>query len=901
MENVRILFIGLGGSGSKTLRKIKENVGSEACNFLMVDTHEFQYFHQSIRDIFDEKEEFIFLGGQNPRGFVSALKASSIRNPEYQELCQYFPVEDPIFLRNIPEQNVSEGASRKRYLARLLLYMHRNRVKNRVVSKIQSLQDPQQQYELKVVLVSGCAGGTGSGIFYDFCKLINSCKVGLIPVLVGPSIHIDYNHRIYATLGEEVQINAFAFFEELAAFLQFPDTNFSFFDDGSQSFELPYILFFDNLLSGSKLIERPGQENADGEKSPFLNYVGTALSNLYFGDRGAEVHLRLNNLLDTLAQRFQIPYEHGIYEERRPLITVDYRQDLSVLIHSHCIAKYLLEIAPFEEGGQVCDDKTLFASIFNEATVPENLSAAIRRKLSQPDFFEKTVFTGLVQEPPPSLIRAIDNHLFPTLITYQSYLEEIIRHPQLNRSEAITQEKIEPKKKHWLFDIFKDDDSPDFPNTNINQRFQNEGLKQNPLFRKIVDRADFFKNNLLKNMQILRANHQSINLEDYKSYIDNNKLDDTNLIKIWKNFYEKDYFKLMLFNDPKFNPWDMLHKILTNTAYLKDFDIRTPSFDLALTDEQSQTRNHAQIQLPDGPNYIFRVKVGLSQHNFKLWCEKHGLSQVPNGQLYYVYHNRSSEFFPHIDRRFDRRFDMLSDSETLPNEIQQYLEMRKKKWHSIFVKGNPNAIANNDAFLILYGLLTKELKWIKPIVRVEVNENHQFVLQIDYKYQFKNHLKQHPADQILKHVLPHSKEGLTQLVDIANEINHWFNEIVAKDLSSDVRFGGSIGKIEMLRIFKDDFYLTIREDLQKRIKEFEEDNYQDLIKVLNNFLSYFNHKIETSHPTSDKAIQELKLIESMRPMIFQLHKQAEEHLFRQHSDARSKAEMDGFHIDWPSS
>jgi hypothetical protein len=269
-----VLFIGCGGSAGRIVSLIKDRLSKEEKSHnLHYLVYDLEPRHITDYENLDSEEEYCFFGGNNPREFVSGVLKKGVTSPGYKNLNKYFPIDQQHFLDLLPDRKVERGAGRKRMVGRLLAYVNQAEIKKAYDLKFKELQKSRESVNPNIVVISSCCGGTGSSIFYDILNLAAGKTINLFPVVIGPSRLVEENQRILSELGEKIRMNAFAFFEELSVYNNYPEYNFSFFSTESTRLNLPYIYFFDNYLNESDVIATETYE--------FETYVAACLAHIF--------------------------------------------------------------------------------------------------------------------------------------------------------------------------------------------------------------------------------------------------------------------------------------------------------------------------------------------------------------------------------------------------------------------------------------------------------------------------------------------------------------------------------------------------------------------------------------------------------------------------------------------
>ena len=166
-ETGTVLFVGLGGMGSKTINEIKkiyakEFEGSNRVEFLAVDTAE-----QDLNEI--------TVGAEG--GYVKTDEQFKIFDNNAIHLLENPPEEVKAWLGDLQPRPIDNtGAQTTRQIGRIMLcgtqkYMD---LRTAISDKISALRgvDTDVTHPTHVVLVAGISGGTGSGTFIDVAYMI---------------------------------------------------------------------------------------------------------------------------------------------------------------------------------------------------------------------------------------------------------------------------------------------------------------------------------------------------------------------------------------------------------------------------------------------------------------------------------------------------------------------------------------------------------------------------------------------------------------------------------------------------------------------------------------------------------------------------------------------------------
>lgn len=247
--NTPTILIGLGGSGAEIVARIKALVrermpGSAGSlpptfQFLCIDAAKFDQLPRSARVVLDADQEFLFIGGVNPRRYV--LDAYHNDTPAARDFRSWLgqPIP-PALLDVLPDGQIVDGAKRVRTVGRILLHHHADEVERRVRQAVNDALAAEAALQhgmalqpgrlARAFLVSGTCGGTGSGIFFDVLHILDRILYGnavLAPqvsaLLTLPDFHAEiYRVNRMTTLVPFYEANGWAFFAELKHLLRTP-------------------------------------------------------------------------------------------------------------------------------------------------------------------------------------------------------------------------------------------------------------------------------------------------------------------------------------------------------------------------------------------------------------------------------------------------------------------------------------------------------------------------------------------------------------------------------------------------------------------------------------------------------------------------------------------------------
>jgi hypothetical protein len=235
------LFIGLGGTGVKTLaylkrilqRSVPEEERRTFYRFRLFDTDhtewdflekEFDAEFKLDPDFIHREFEWCSIGNFNPQAWWQEIKRDP-QNPVHSDILRWI---DPREAEGFPSRMVTVGADARRQLGRLCLAHHFETVKTTIRRDITQLNavraEGNVQRQIQIIIVTGSCGGTGSSVFYDILYLINLIYHDLAhadpllrPVIFAPKpfIRAAEADRRGAELIARYQANGYAFLAEL--------------------------------------------------------------------------------------------------------------------------------------------------------------------------------------------------------------------------------------------------------------------------------------------------------------------------------------------------------------------------------------------------------------------------------------------------------------------------------------------------------------------------------------------------------------------------------------------------------------------------------------------------------------------------------------------------------------
>lgn len=185
MAHYPTLFIGLGGSGGKTIAHIKRLLATSVSpedrdryyRFLLFDTDD-QNAWPDLQRTFSEQfkanpnfisrdREWFNFGNFNPQRRWQDLK----RNPNGADAKDILSWLDPQTADSFPDQIVVIGAEARRQLGRFCFAHWFRQVDVRLNAALESLnelRDKNVDKHVQIIVVTSSCGGTGSSVFFDF-------------------------------------------------------------------------------------------------------------------------------------------------------------------------------------------------------------------------------------------------------------------------------------------------------------------------------------------------------------------------------------------------------------------------------------------------------------------------------------------------------------------------------------------------------------------------------------------------------------------------------------------------------------------------------------------------------------------------------------------------------------
>lgn len=236
------MFIGLGGTGVKTLGPLKARLldyyqrdvkrMEEECRFLFVDTNDgdiarVKAEHQGMMPpgrVFIDRSEMVDLGDVNPFAIWDQINTTP---PARRDAAQksFMDWIDDRGVRALKNQELRKGASANRQQGRIALWARRDAFERKIRAAFLALRPVEGVQEpITIYVVSSSCGGTGSSMFLDLLYLVNVLHVRMFARTRPPVLRtMIFMPHFFATLEESradrYRANAYAFFDEIQASL----------------------------------------------------------------------------------------------------------------------------------------------------------------------------------------------------------------------------------------------------------------------------------------------------------------------------------------------------------------------------------------------------------------------------------------------------------------------------------------------------------------------------------------------------------------------------------------------------------------------------------------------------------------------------------------------------------
>lgn len=246
------LFIGLGGSGTTSLALLNQMFNDhyayirasenqrDIFNSLLMDEYLYIDTDYSAKNKFKDiitDRDFCDIGVHAPNTVLEEVKRDAFSNTVYKQ--RVIDWVDQAQLSVSGQKSLGAGADGLRMLSRMNLFQEciRNEPEslyNLLKYKIQVIQNRQKEFntvnnanlKIRIYIIGGSCGGTGSGIYLDLLYLIHSLYkteanlIGLDQPDVRPVIIMPHGYIQDLSEGEKkknYKLNAYAFFQEINA------------------------------------------------------------------------------------------------------------------------------------------------------------------------------------------------------------------------------------------------------------------------------------------------------------------------------------------------------------------------------------------------------------------------------------------------------------------------------------------------------------------------------------------------------------------------------------------------------------------------------------------------------------------------------------------------------------
>lgn len=280
---------GAGGMiGAKLKSKLKEyylQAGNDLSenpldlfSFTLFDTVNYNKIEPEVRESFPITD-YCYLGGFVPE--------TELKYHGTSDLLEWWDND-----YKVSNREITDGASRVRQLGRLCLYVHRGKAYEKLFRSVRSVNELNRKLvesgkakagggmQVRLYVISGTCGGTGSGTFIDISHLMlkaaadcGAPSASLNGVLLMPQLYVQKLSLIDESLVTPLKANAYALFKEIQA-LQYNNKDrvgtsslyekFSFdaIENKNGAYPKPYVdsrvwsrlFLIDNIVGSSKMI-----------------------------------------------------------------------------------------------------------------------------------------------------------------------------------------------------------------------------------------------------------------------------------------------------------------------------------------------------------------------------------------------------------------------------------------------------------------------------------------------------------------------------------------------------------------------------------------------------------------------------------------------------------------------
>jgi hypothetical protein len=275
----RIIYVGLGGFGTSAVRRIKERIKTEVRDSKQRRLYAFLAFDSKKHDDggqgFNKNEYTELIVNDHPRNVI--------KDPDYRD---YFEWYRPLVLNQEFRRNITNGCNAIRAMGRFAFHYNANIFQERFDDAYETVikSDPDNESNVKVVLISSLAGGTGSGMFLDAIFVISN--------IIANNKGKEFDFQAYLSTADSlwlrtaaesvIRANTYATLKEFFHFSQGgkeanqhvlynPDTNP--IEVGGYYLPDNIILITDRNMLGNIIIEKKKDEGMAGARDMLTDYV----------------------------------------------------------------------------------------------------------------------------------------------------------------------------------------------------------------------------------------------------------------------------------------------------------------------------------------------------------------------------------------------------------------------------------------------------------------------------------------------------------------------------------------------------------------------------------------------------------------------------------------------------
>lgn len=217
-------FIGLGGSGMKTVAEIYKKLchlpgANNDFLFTYIDTDKRTFENINAEETIIRFADFIPLSETNPNAIIRQARLNN--DPASLRLKEWAIPEAPNSL-TYPNERLADGAQAIRMIGRFSIYQNYPKIYNELTGKIRQFMVQGANVVPNIWVFASSNGGTGSSMTMDILYMVDritQCDLGVVQdpdlklVLFMPKPFIDKNVG-----NEQYYLNAYAYMWELNAF-----------------------------------------------------------------------------------------------------------------------------------------------------------------------------------------------------------------------------------------------------------------------------------------------------------------------------------------------------------------------------------------------------------------------------------------------------------------------------------------------------------------------------------------------------------------------------------------------------------------------------------------------------------------------------------------------------------